>query len=282
MRNAAATGTAIHTGMLFMRAYTTAARPSNIHPAPKTALKRPSEFGIAVMIALAGFGTIRAAEPPPNLARQVAHRETLTSEERNQYAYTQSVQLQEMNTRGSQTGEYRESREVIFLPGGERTERFVLKPVSHLKDLIMTEEDFADIRSIQPFVLTEDQLRYYATEYKGEEPVDGRDCWVLSIKPRQILAGQRLFEGLLWVAESDFSVIRSEGRAVPQIITGKQENLFPRFATTRKPVGNFWFPVLTVADDTLNFRAGPIREKLVIRYDDYKKFGSDTTITFDH
>jgi hypothetical protein len=268
--------------MLFMRAYTTAARPSNTHPAPKTALKRPSEFGIAVMIALAGFGTIRAAEPPPNLARQVAHRETLTSEERNQYAYTQSVQLQEMNTRGSQTGEYRESREVIFLPGGERTERFVLKPVSHLKDLIMTEEDFADIRSIQPFVLTEDQLRYYATEYKGEEPVDGRDCWVLSIKPRQILAGQRLFEGLLWVAESDFSVIRSEGRAVPQIITGKQENLFPRFATTRKPVGNFWFPVLTVADDTLNFRAGPIREKLVIRYDDYKKFGSDTTITFDH
>lgn len=265
-----------------MRAYTTAARPSNIHPAPKTALKRPSEFGIAVIIAFTGFGALRAAEPPPDLARQVARRETLTAQARNQYAYTQAVQLQEFNARGLQTGEYRENREVIFLPGGERSERFVTRPVSHLKDLILTEEDFADIRNIQPFVLTEDQLRHYETEYKGEEEIDGKNCWVLALKPHQILAGQRLFEGLLWVDESSFSVVRSEGRAVPQIVTGKQENLFPRFTTVRKQIGGFWFPVLTVADDTLNFRAGPIREKLVIRYDDYKKFGSDTSITFDH
>jgi hypothetical protein len=190
--------------------------------------------------------------------------------------------VQEFNPRGLQTGEYRESREVIFSPLGERTERFSFQPVSHLKDLILTPEDFADIRSIQPFVLTDDQLRYYAVEYKGEESVDSRNCWVLSIKPRQILAGQRLFEGLLWVAEDDFSVVRSEGRAVPQIVTGKQENLFPRFTTVRKLVSGFWFPALTVADDTLNFRSGPIREKLVIRYDDYKKFGSDTTIRFDN
>jgi hypothetical protein len=233
------------------------------------------------MITLACFGTIRAAEPPPDLAKRVAHRETITAEARSHYAYTQSVHLQELGAQGLQTGEYRESREVIFSPVGERTERFSVPPVSRLKDLLMTPEDFDDIRSIQPFVLTEDQLRYYATEYKGEEPVDGRDCWVLSIKPRQILAGQRLFEGLLWVTEEDFSVVRSEGRAVPQIVTGKQENLFPRFATTRKLVGGYWFPALTQADDTLNFRAGPIREKLTIRYDDYKKFGSDTTITFD-
>jgi hypothetical protein len=25
----------------------------------------------------------------------------------------------------------------------------------------------------------------------------------------------------------------------------------------------------------------PIREKLAIRYDDYKKFGADTTVTFE-
>jgi hypothetical protein len=211
----------------------------------------------------------------------VAHRESETAEERRHYAYTQSVRLQEIDGHGIQAGEYREVRDVIFSPTGERTERFPVEPVSHLKNLIMTPEDFADLRDIQPFVMTEDQLFIYEVQYKGEEEIDGRDCWVLSVRPRQILSGQRLFDGLLWVDEGDFSVVRSEGKAVPEIVTMKRENLFPHFTTVRRQVNGFWFPALTSADDTLYFRAAPIREKLVIRYNDYKKFGTDATITFE-
>jgi len=237
------------------------------------------------MIALALLGPIAGLlygkDPPPDLAKRVAHRESETFEERRQYAYTQSLRLQEIDGRGSQTGEYREVREVIFSPTGDRTERFSGPPVSRLKNLVMTPEDFADFRNIQPFVMTEDQLWIYEVRYKGEEPVDGRDCWVLSIRPRQILSGQRLFDGLLWIGQDDFSVIRSEGKAVPEVITGKQENLFPHFTTVRRQVNGFWFPAITSADDTLYFRSAPIREKLAIRYDDYRKFGSDTTVTFE-
>jgi len=86
---------------------------------------------------------------------------------------------------------------------------------------------------------------------------------------------------MIWVRQDDFSVIKSEGHAVPQIVTAKQENLFPRFVTVRKPVNGFWFPTSTMADDTLYFRSGPIREKLVIRYNDYKRFGSQVTVTFE-
>jgi hypothetical protein len=227
-----------------------------------------------------------AKDPPPDLAKRVAHRESETAEERRQYAYTQSVRLQELDGRGIETGEYREVREVIFSPTGDRTERFAGQPVSRLKNLVMTDEDFADIRNIQPFIMTEDQLWIYQVQYKGEEPVvfngkDGRNCWVLSIRPRRILSGQRLFDGLLWIGEDDFSVVRSEGKAVPEIITSKQENLFPHFTTIRKPVNGFWFPAVTAADDTLYFRSAPIREKLVIRYNDYRKFGSDTIVTFE-
>lgn len=238
-------------------------------------------FGIAVIIALASVTALFAKDPPADLAKRVAHRETQTAAERAHFTYTQSVRLQELDKRGIQAGEYHEVREVIFSPTGERTERFTVPPVSRLKNLIMTDEDFADIRNIQPFIMTEDQLWIYDTRYKGEEPVDGRDCWVLSIRPRQILSGQRLFDGMLWISEDDFSVIRSEGKAVPEIITGKQENLFPHFATMRKLVNGFWFPSVTSADDTLWFRSLPIREKLVIRYEDYKKFGSETTVTFE-
>ena len=67
-------------------------------------------------------------------------------------------------------------------------------------------------------------------------------------------------------------MIRSEGKAVPEIVTTKRENLFPHFTTMRKPINGFWeFPSMTTADDTLYFRSLPIREKLVIRYDDYKE-----------
>jgi hypothetical protein len=241
------------------------------------------------MIALACLGPFPASlcprlyakDPPPDLAKRVAHRESETAEERRQYAYTQSVRLQEMDGRGIQSGEYREVREVIFAPNGDRTERFSGQPVSRLKNLVMTPEDFADIRDIQPFIMTEDQLWIYEVQYKGEEEIDNRECWVLSIRPRRIFSGQRLFDGLLWIGQDDFSVIRSEGKAVPEIVTGRQENLFPRFATIRRQVNGFWFPAVTSADDTLYFRKVPIREKLIIRYDDYRKFGSDTTVTFE-
>jgi hypothetical protein len=222
-----------------------------------------------------------ATDPPENLAKRVAQRETETAEERSHYAYTQSVRLQELDSRGAQAGEYREIREVIFSPSGERTERFVGEPVSRLKNLVMTPEDFADIRNIQPFVLTIDQLWNYDVDYKGTEPVGSEDCWVLRIRPKHILSGQRLFDGMLWVRQGDYSVIRSEGQAVPQIVTMKKENLFPRFVTVRRLVNGFWFPAVTSADDTLYFRGGAIREKLLIRYNDYKKFGSETTVTFD-
>jgi hypothetical protein len=230
------------------------------------------------MIAIA---PLQAADPPADLAKRVAHRESETAKERLQYAYTQTMRLQEFASRGTGGGEYRETREVIFSPTGERTERFTQPPVSRLKNLILTPEDFSDLREIQPFVLTEDQLWNYDVDYKGEEPVDGMDCFVLRIRPKHILDGQRLFDGMLWVKEDDFSVVRSEGQAVPQIITAKQENLFPQFTTVRRVVNGFWFPALTTADDVLYFRGGPIREKLVIRYNDYKKFGSESTVRFE-
>jgi hypothetical protein len=286
MRKAAPTGIAAHAGMAVMRAYIHAAATSSSQPAPRAAasparLRPPGELGIAVIIAFACIAPLGAAEPPTDLARRVAHRESEAAAERRQYAYTQSVRLREIDGRGTQAGEHKEVREVIFSPTGDRTERLVGQPVSTLKNLVLTPEDFADIRNIQPFILTEDQLWIYQTEYKGEERIGDVDCWVLSIRPRQILSGQRLFDGMLWIKTDDFSVIRSEGKAVPQIVSLKQENLFPRFTTDRKPVNGFWFPTMTSADDTLHFRGGPIREKLTIRYDDYKKFGSDTTVTFD-
>ena len=196
--------------------------------------------------------------------------------------YRQSVELDEIGGRGGRSGQYREVRDIIFSPQQERIEQMVGTPVEGLVHLKLTEEDFRDIREVQPFLLTRDQMFLYETTYRGEEIVDGVDCFVLQARPRQILQGQRLFDGLFWVAKTDYSIVRSEGQAVPQIVTTKNENLFPHFTTIRQKVdGDFWFPALTYADDTLPFRNGPQRIRLTIRYTDYRKFEADSKITFD-
>ena len=111
---------------------------------------------------------------------------------------------------------------MIFSPGHERTEQVIGKPLLTLKRLKMTDEDFQDIRGIQPFVMTEDQLWNYETKFRGDENIDGVDCWVLQVRPRQILQGQRLFDGMLWADKKDFSIVRLEGQAVPQIFGRRQ------------------------------------------------------------
>lgn len=218
-----------------------------------------------------------AGEPPPDLARRVAEREAETEAERLRYLYRQRVRVSE----AANLGLYEEWREVIFLPSGQREERLLGPPVNRLKRLIMTPEDFEDIRQIQPMLLTPETLNLYQVRFRGEEQVDGVDCWVLEVQPRQIFAGQRYFEGLLFVEQDQLAVIRIDGKAVPPIYKGGKENLFPRFVTMRKKVdGRHWFPDLTWADDTLPFKSGPLRMRLEIRYEDYRRFGADSSITF--
>lgn len=223
-----------------------------------------------------------AEEPPADLTRKVARRETETQAARNHYTYRQSVAIEELNSSGGKAGVYREVRDVIFSPQQERSEQLIGKPLMTLVHLRLTEEDFRDIREIQPFVLVEEMLFIYETKFRGEEKIDDQDCYVLQVRPRQILQGQRLFDGLLWVKKDDYSIVRTEGQAVPQIRSAKQENLFPRFTTIRHPVdGQHWFPAYTYADDTLQFRTGPQRIRLTIRYSQYKKFGAESSITFE-
>jgi hypothetical protein len=268
--------------MLSWRAYNNPAALNPIQPVSRAARKAPSVWCIGIILASAAAPTVRGDDAPPDLARKVAHFETETQQARDHYTYRQSVTLEELSERGMKAGEYHEVRDVIFSPSQERTEEMVGKPMLALKNLKLTDEDFADIRNIQPFVLVEELLPIYETRFRGDEKMDDIDCYVLQVRPRQILSGQRLFDGMLWVKKDDFAIVRSEGQAVPQVRSLKQENLFPRFTTVRRPIdGKHWFPVYTHADDTLGFRTGPQRIRLMIRYSNYKKFGSESAITFE-
>ena len=223
-----------------------------------------------------------AKEPPPDLVRRVAERESFSETVRGNYTYRQSVEIEELGAGGRLAGVYREVRDVTFTPAGERIEQLAGRPHHGLHRLKLTEEDFRDLREIQPLLLTRDRLFLYECRFRGEQTIEGVPYYVLQVRPRQILQGQRLFDGFLYIDQEDYSIVRLEGRAEPQIFSTREENLFPRFTTIREKVAEgVWFPVYTHADDTLPFRGGPLRMRMKIRYSGYQRFGSESTILFE-
>lgn len=241
-------------------------------------------LNIALIVASAigiHAGSLRAADPPPGLLRKIAARETLNAQAMSNYTYRQSVTVQEFNDHGAVTGQYREVRDITFSPSHVRYEQVTEQPRNTLTRIRLTPVDFADIRDIEPFLLTSEKVALYEGQYKGEETLNGTPCFVEYVRPRQILLGQRFFEGLLWVRQTDLSVMQSEGQAVPQIETLREQNLTPHFTTIRKLVdGKWFFPTQTYADDTLYFRDWPQRIRIEIRYLNYKRFGAESSVTF--
>jgi len=171
--------------------------------------------------------------------------------------------------------------DIGFEPGGRRTEKVVFAPQSTLQGIQLTPQDLEDIRSIQPFVLTDEDLHLYDVKYVGKELIDEIDNYVFEVGPKNMEKGERYFEGKIWVDDQDLQIVKTFGKAVPDIIDKGQENLFPRFETYREQIdGYYWFPTYTRAVDTLNFSSGSQKIRQVIKYENYKQFGADVNLTF--
>jgi hypothetical protein len=161
--------------------------------------------------------------------------------------------------------------DIVFTPEGKRYEHDTYAPPSTLQQISLTAEDKKDLESIQPFVLTTEDLPKYDVKYTGREKIDEVNTYVFRVAPKRMEKNQRYFQGTVWVDDHDFAVVKSDGKAVPDI----KDNLFPRFITYRENIeGNFWFPTYTHADDELHFKTGDVRILMTVRYKNYKRFGS--------
>ena len=203
---------------------------------------------------------------------------------REQYAYRQSLTVQTLDG-DSVNGEFKEVEDVLFDDRGNRIEHVVFAPESTLQGILMTKEDYDDIRRRMPFVLTSDEISEYQILYVGKQRIDELGTYVFDIAPKQIEKNKRYFQGRIWVDDQDFQIVKTYGKNVPDLGTKKrvgQENLFPNFTTWRDRVdGKYWFPVYTKVDDTLHFSTGDIHIRQVVKYTDYKRFGAKSKITYE-
>ncbi len=247
-----------------------------------------------IILAFLVIGNLVAAQEPPagvtqaqpsipveEIIRRFASKEKEFKLARDNYTYRQTVRVLELSPDGEVRGKHETVADIIFTPQGKRIERVVFAPQPTLRNISMSPEDERDIRNIQPFVLTSDDIQKYDIRYLGRQKVDEIDTYVFFVRPKVMEKDERYFEGQIWVDDRDLQIVKTFGKAVPDIRKKGQENLFPRFETYREQVdGKYWFPTYTKAEDTLQFSSGAQRIRMIIRYQDYKKFEVGTKVTF--
>jgi hypothetical protein len=215
------------------------------------------------------------SQPVDEIVKRFADREAAFKLERDNYTYTQTFSIQEIDDDGRPDGEYRMTSEIVFTPDGKRFEKVTFAPAKTLHRIDMTQQDEDDIRNVQPFVLTTADISKYTVTYVGRQQLDELSCYVFEVAPKVIEKKQRYFQGRVWVDDKDLQIVMTDGKAVPDIVTKHGENVFPRFRTYRQNIEQgYWFPVYTRADDYLHFSSGDVHIRMTIRYSDYKRFGS--------
>ncbi|MCY4597874.1 MAG: hypothetical protein OXC19_24130 [Bryobacterales bacterium] len=242
-------------------------------------------LGVLIGCAVGALLPVSAAEtstgvPVQKIIDSFIDKETEFAKAREAYTYRQSVKILEYTNSGSVRGRWEVVQDILFGTQGKRIERVVYAPPSSLQNLILTPSDMEDLRSVQPFVMTRENSHEYRIDYLGEQLVDEIDTYMFSVKPKKLVKGKRYFEGQIWVDQLGLQIVKTYGKGVGVLGKNKDEQ-FPRFETYRDQIdGNYWFPVYTRADDTLQFRSGPQKIRMIIKYDDYKRFKGTAVITF--
>ena len=213
--------------------------------------------------------------PVEDIIKRFAEKEAGFKAERDNYTYSQSYSIQTLDEGNRPDGEYRMSSDIIFTPEGKRYEHITFAPQNTLQRISLSQQDLDDVRNVQPFVLTVTELPKYNVTYVGRQQVDELSCYVFEVGPKTIEKNQRYFKGRVWVDDKDLQIVMTDGKAVPDIVTKNNENVFPRFRTYRENIAQgYWFPVYTRADDYLHFRSGDVHIRMTIRYSNYKRYGS--------
>src|SRR5580692_9576462 len=246
--------------------------------------------GVAALPAAAQEGALDSAPPtgvkPEEIITRFAAREKLFKDAREHYTYRQDIKVQTRDG-NTVTGEYHEVFDVLYDDKGHRIENVVFAPQSTLEQggLGLDEGDVQDFRNRLPFVLTTEEVPEYNILYAGQQSEDQLHCYVFDIAPKAIVGKKRYFQGRIWVDDQDFQIVKTYGQAVPEIKDskkkGKEEHLYPKFTTWRQQIDNqYWFPTYTRADDTLHFNMGDIHIREIVKYEDYKRFGSNVRILY--
>ncbi len=246
-------------------------------------------YGLGKPFAFADEGPLDTSQPkgvtPEEIVQRFAAKEKEFKQALDQYSYHEWAKMQTLDG-DTVDGEFQEAFDVTFDDRGHRVKNVVFAPLPTLTRISMSREDYDDLENGFPMVLTSDDINQYNVLYVGQQQEDELHCYVFDVAPKQIEKNKRYFQGRIWVDDRDFQIVKTYGQMVPETRAkkgkvGENENLFPKFTTWREQVdGKYWFPTYTRADDTLHFAMQDVKIRMVVKYTNYKRFGSNVTITY--
>lgn len=241
-----------------------------------------------------GFGRMDLTPPSvpaEQIIKEFSAKETEFQDALNHYTYRRIARVDTIDDDTHKvTGEWYEADDVTFRPDGGRMEKVVDAPPSTLEQggIMMSPSDLQDIEHGYPFVLTTADVPKYNIQYVGRQKVDELECYVFDVTPKRIEKHQRYLDGRIWVDAHDLQIVVTDGRMVPDDTKKGQEDLHPPFMTWRQQIdGHYWFPVYTKGEGILHFTGGygymdqDVHVRDIVKYTDYKRFGSSSTILYD-
>ena len=110
-------------------------------------------------------------------------------------------------------------------------------------------------------MLTTDELPKYDISYVGREQVDEISTYVFDVKPKKIEKNQRYFQGRVWVDDKDLEIVKTYGKAVPDIRKHGDETCFrvlrPIAKILKATIGSPPTPTRTICCTSARRRSHP-------------------------
>jgi hypothetical protein len=211
--------------------------------------------------------------PPPipvdEIIQKFAANEDVMKKAYDSYDFTQSIRLDELSDPG---GRFSVTGEVYTKPDGLRYMRVTKPAESSLKLMHFSLEDVRVIASMPEFPLTAEEIENYSFKYVGQEKLDQLNTYIFQVKPKILSRKKRYFEGVIWIDDHDFAIVKSYGKFVSELEGNGTALPFTMFETYRENFqSKYWLPTYTRSDDYFKSEGNedmPLR--LIVHSTDFK------------
>jgi hypothetical protein len=211
--------------------------------------------------------------PPPipqeQIIQKFAANEDAMKKAYEAYDFTETVRIEELEDSG---GKLTATGDVYTRPDGKRVWHVTAPLSSTLKSAIYSLQEVRTISTLPLFILTTDEIANYNFLYAGPDKLDEINTYVFQVKPRQLSRTRRFFEGVIWVDDHDFAIVKSYGKFVGESYVERDAFPFKMFETYRENFqGKYWLPTYTTSDDYIDRPpADQLHLRLIIRDADFK------------
>ena len=211
--------------------------------------------------------------PPPipeqEIIQKFAANEDVMKKAFDTYTFEESIRLDELSDPG---GKFSVTGYMYIKPDGQRYLRVEKQPESTLKLMHFSLEDVRALSTMPLFPLTSDEIANYNFLYAGQEKLDQLNTYIFQVKPKMLNRKKRFFEGVIWIEETDFAIVKSYGKFVSELEGNGTSLPFTMFETYRENFQEkYWLPTYTRSDDYFKDEQNnelPLR--LIIHATDFK------------